>query len=235
MEALISLKDIVHHQGHQGVSFCLRIDQLDLLPQRIYALTGPNGAGKSTLLRMLAQLLVPQQGRITFQGEMNSDTQQNRQVTLVEQSPYLLYGSVSYNIAYGLKLRGIRGREQQQRIDDALAMVGLSAFAKRSVRQLSGGECQRVALARALALQPQLLLLDEPTSNIDSKSLESFESLISALPERGVTVVLSTHDPGQPQRLGAIELRLDDGLLAQNPHGEQRQSQITTMEQQLCL
>jgi tungstate transport system ATP-binding protein len=139
----------------QGDNFSLTIEHLELLPQRIYALTGPNGAGKSTLLRAMALLHSPQQGTVSFPGaKTNSPTQQRQQVTLVEQSPYMLSGTVADNLAFGLKLRGIRGKEQQQRIQSALEMVGLAGFGQRKADMLSGGEMQRVALARALVLQP---------------------------------------------------------------------------------
>ncbi|MCF6180088.1 MAG: ATP-binding cassette domain-containing protein [Geopsychrobacter sp.] len=92
-------------------------------------------------------------------------------------------------------------------------MVGLKGFEQRKINELSGGEIQRVALARALVLKPQILLLDEPTSNIDSKSLAAFEKLLASLPEYGVTVVLATHDLTQPERLGAEILRIENGRL----------------------
>ncbi len=138
-------------------------------------------------------------------------------LTLLEQSPYLLEGSVYDNLAYGLKLRGVRGTEQKKRIRLTLEMVGLDGFERRKTRKLSGGEIQRVALARALVLKPEILLLDEPTSNIDSKSLQAFEELIRSLPGYGITVVFSTHDLSQPERLGGEMLRIEDGCLLDEP------------------
>lgn len=213
MEPVIVLKNI---QLRQGDNFCLTVDALELMPRQIYALTGSNGAGKSTLLRIMALLLTPDSGCVRFvSGNIQSGniTLQRQNVTLVDQTPYLLDGSVSDNLAFGLKLRGIRGKEQKQKIEEALELVGLSGFEKRKTQKLSGGEIQRVALARALVLQPQLLLLDEPTSNIDSKSLQSFEALLARLPDTGVTVVFSTHDLSQPERLGAKMMRIENGLL----------------------
>ncbi len=216
MGPLICLKDVLIRQGD---SFCLSIAHLELLPQRIYALTGPNGAGKSTLLRALALLIFPAQGTINYPTAATDNlTQQRQKVTLVEQSPYLLRGSVTDNLAFGLKVRGIRGKEQQQRIASALEIVGLHGFEQRSANQLSGGEIQRVALARALVLQPEVLLLDEPTSNIDSNSLRDFEALLSGLPGYGVTVVFSTHDLSQPKRVGGEVLRIENGRLLEQPN-----------------
>ncbi|WP_020676724.1 energy-coupling factor ABC transporter ATP-binding protein [Geopsychrobacter electrodiphilus] len=215
MEPVLVLKDILFTQGE---NFSLSIESLELLPRRIYALTGLNGAGKSTLLRIMALLIVPQKGRIIFSNmESASLAQQRQKITLVEQSPYLLAGSVSDNLAFGLKLRGIRGKEQHRRINATLERVGLKGFEQRKTRELSGGEIQRVALARALVLEPAVLLLDEPTSNIDSKSLASFETLLSRLPEFGVTVILSTHDLTQPGRLGGEMLCIENGRLLDRP------------------
>ena len=215
MKSLLSVTDVV---VRQGANFCLSVEQLDLLPRRIYALTGPNGAGKSTLLRLLAFLTPPQQGSVRFAGATGNPTQQRQKVTLVEQTPYLLQGTVADNLAFGLRLRGIRGQKLHKRIHSALQMVELSDFALRRSDNLSGGEVQRVALARALALQPELLLLDEPTSNIDSKYLCSFEKLLSKLPEYGVSVIFSTHDLFQPQRLGAEILQIEGGRLRPLSH-----------------
>ena len=233
MEPVICLKNVLIRQGD---SFSLSIERLELLPQRIYALTGPNGAGKSTLLRALALLIFPVQGRITYPtAGTECLTQQRQRVTLVEQSPYLLQGSVSDNLAFGLKLRGIRGKEQQQRIASVLEIVGLNGFEQRKANQLSGGEIQRVALARALALQPEVLLLDEPTSNIDSNSLRDFEGLLSGLPDYGVTVVFSTHDVSQPKRVGGEVLRIENGRLLEMPHLTAENSDTKPTEKRLWL
>lgn len=216
MKPAICLKGL---KVNQGANFELSIDSLELLPRRIYALTGPNGAGKSTLLKTIALLRMPQAGTINFPAaQVKSPAHKRLQVTLVEQSPYMLKGTVSANLAFGLKLRGIRGQEQQKRISSALEMVGLAGFTSRRADKLSGGEMQRVALARALVLQPDVLLLDEPTSNIDSKSLQAFEELLSSLPNHGVTVVLATHDLSQPARLGGEVIRIENGRLLNTPH-----------------
>lgn len=211
MEPVISLKDVLVCQGE---NFNLTIESLELLPRRIYILTGPNGAGKSTLLRTMALLTLPQKGRISFAGSGCLSLAQKRQkVTLVEQSPYLLAGSVSDNLAFGLKLRGIRRQEQQHCIKTALEMVGLDGFEGRKAAELSGGEVQRVALARAMALEPKILLLDEPTANIDSKNLQEFEELLRRFAEHGVTIVVATHDLFLAERLGGLRLRIENGRL----------------------
>ena len=224
MEPVISITDLLVSQGE---SFSLSIASLDLMPRQIYALTGPNGSGKSTLLRTLALLTVPQRGRIRFpDADCGSLAQQRQKVTFVEQSPYLLTGTVSDNLAFGLKLRGIRGKEQQNRIKSALKMVGLDEFENRKANELSGGEVQRVALARALVLDPKVLLLDEPTSNVDSKSLQAFETLLRRLPDHGVTVVLATHDLFLAERLGGEILRIENGCLLDRTHQSSDQNSI---------
>ncbi|MDH3808515.1 MAG: energy-coupling factor ABC transporter ATP-binding protein, partial [Desulfuromonadales bacterium] len=208
MPPVVSLNNILVLQGD---SFKLSVEHLVLQPGLIYALTGANGSGKSTLLRVMALLTPPFEGTIEFSGnKTNNPARQRQKVTLVEQSPYLFKGKVIDNLSYGLKLRGIDNNERIRRITTTLANVGLEGFEQRQAKELSGGEIQRVALARALALKPELLLLDEPTANIDSSSLQGYEALLRDLPKYGVTVVFSTHDPSQSQRLGDQVLHLDN-------------------------
>jgi tungstate transport system ATP-binding protein len=197
----------------------LDLPHLVLLPGHIYSLAGPNGAGKSTLLQILALLLPPSRGEMLFAGERvvwNGRTlaRQRSAVTLVHQSPFLFDRPVYHNVAFGLKVRGVRGVEQHRRVEAALAAVGLEGFAERRARELSGGEAQRVAMARALVLEPKVLLLDEPTANIDRAHIASIEKLIASLPNRGTLVVIATHDPGQAVRLGSEQLRMENGRLA---------------------
>jgi len=230
MQPVITLNDILVTQGD---NFKLSVESLALQPRRIYALTGPNGAGKSTLLRVMALLTAPQTGSVAFAGhEPHELARQRQKVTLVEQSPYLFKGSVEDNLSYGLRLRGIDSKERSMRIGATLAIVGLQGFEQRQAKQLSGGESQRVALARALVLKPELLLLDEPTANIDSNSLEGYETLLKGLPEFGVTVVFSTHDPSQSRRLGEEVLRLENGHLI---NGIQRDSKDSVSNQRSDL
>jgi len=215
MPPVVSLNNILVTQGD---SFKLLVGRLALQPGLIYALTGANGSGKSTLLRVMALLTPPYEGTIEFSGnKANNPAQQRQKVTLVEQSPYLFKGKVIDNLSYGLKLRGIDSDERSHRIKTTLANVGLEGFEQRQAKELSGGEIQRVALARALALKPELLLLDEPTANIDSSSLQGYESLLRGLPKYGVTVVFSTHDLSQSQRLGDQVLHLENGRLLSSP------------------
>ena len=214
MESVVSLKQVFFGRG----GFRLSVEYLELFPRRVYALTGANGAGKSTLLKIMALLVEPQRGIVRFPGSTTRDPDQLRKkVTYVEQSPYLFQGTVSDNLAYGLRLRGVARDEQARRITLTLSIVGLEGFERRQAKELSSGETQKVALARALILKPDLLLLDEPTANIDGNSQPAFEGLLARLPKYGVTVVFSTHDRFQAERVGAELLCIHDGQLQGQP------------------
>ena len=194
----------------------LDIEELTIAEGRLYTLTGANGAGKSTLLSILAFLAPPTSGEIFYAGKRvdwdhGSVEEYRRKVTLLHQSPYLFGGSVHDNVAFGLKVRGIPGEEQRQRIDKALDVVGLRGFRDRKARDLSGGEAQRVAMARALALKPEVLLLDEPLANIDRETTGLLETVIASLPAQGTTVVMTTHDPDHPGRLNGESIYLEGG------------------------
>jgi len=217
MQPILSLENI---EVAVGQAFRLEIDALAIEAGGLYCLTGPNGAGKTTLLRLLALLASPARGILRFDGRGVvfrgglADASLRREVTLVQQAPYLFQGSVYDNLAFGLSLRNIAPAQRSARIEAALESVGLAGFAQRSSRELSGGEIQRVALARALVLQPRVLLLDEPLANIDVGHLGLFEKRLRDLcTEQGVTIVMSTHDPGQPERLGSEVITLNRGRL----------------------
>jgi tungstate transport system ATP-binding protein len=207
------LHDITFLRG----DFCLAIDHLQLESGEIYLLEGTNGAGKSTFLHLLALLLVPSAGTIAFRGEeVRAEAQRQRlrrSITLVEQQPYLFATSVYQNLAFGLRLRDVRGELQDRRIRKALETVGLAGFEERHVRTLSGGESRRVALARAMVLRPQLLLLDEPTAGLDREVLPLFEACLAILKKEGTTVVIASHDKDQSRRLGGTVLTLEQGRL----------------------
>lgn len=180
------------------------IERLEIYAGEIFAVVGPSGAGKSTLLRMLNFLETPTSGHIVYRGRTfgkNGDVplEVRRQATTVFQRPVLLRASVRDNVAYGLRLRGERG---DGRVDEFLARVGLDAFARASATKLSGGEMQRVALARALVIEPTVLLLDEPTANLDPYNVGLIEDIVREQNRtRGTTIVLVTHNVFQAKRL----------------------------------
>lgn len=216
MTAILEMHNIQLQRG----DFRLQVEHLSLTAGHLYALKGANGAGKSTLLQLLALLQSPQSGQLVFAGQTvcykpAALKRLRQQITLLEQNPLLFSGSVEQNLAFGLKLRGVHGSEQQRRIEEALATTGLQGFAQRLAKELSGGEARRVALARALVLQPKLLLLDEPTANLDHDQVESLERFLVSLPARGMSVVIATHDAQQPERLGGEVITLANGQLEQ--------------------
>jgi len=219
MEPLLNLNEITFRRGE----FALAIDSLQLDSAHLYLLQGPNGAGKSALLQLLALLLQPQRGTLRYSGRLvdgAADRQRlRRQITLVEQNPFLFDTSVYQNLAFGLRLRDVRGDLQRRRISQALQVVDLEGFEQRRAQELSGGETRRVALARALVLRPQLLLLDEPTAGLDRETLPIFERCLAALPGQGTTVVIAGHDADQPRRLAGTVLELDRGRLVRPSGG----------------
>ena len=221
MAEIFRLSSLTHRFGQRTV---LDIEELTLAEGRFYTLTGANGSGKSTLLQILAFLLPPTGGQIFFRGEPVAWTagglrRWRREVTLLHQSPYLFDTTVQANVAFGLRIRGIRGSILRRKIEETLDLVGLADLQHRPAKELSGGESQRVAMARALAVDPAVLLLDEPLANVDRQSAVILERLILTLPARGTTVVMTTHDPAHPERLGSEAIRLTDGRLAgSRPH-----------------
>lgn len=198
----------------------LSIDSLDVHAGEVLGIIGPSGAGKSTLLRLLDFLELPTTGAITF-GKYHTNgslppLSARRKVTTVFQRPVLLSRSVTGNIAYGLRIRG------QNHVDavvaSALEQVGLADLADAPARTLSGGEAQRVALARALVIEPDVLLLDEPTANLDPANVKIIENIIRDANERGATIVLVTHNVFQARRLAdRVAFMLDGELIEVGP------------------
>ena len=193
--ALLSLRDIVVTRSGTRL-----IDGLTLsVPDNgTTVIMGPNGAGKSLMLRMLAGLIEPDAGTVHYPAGTNVA----RDIALVFQKPVMLRRSVWANMAHALKIHGVARQARSARIEKWLAIAGLSDLADRPARVLSGGEQQRLALARALATDPQYLLLDEPTANLDPHNTAMIESIVRQTANRGPAVVLVTHDSGQAERLG---------------------------------
>lgn len=200
----------------------LQVDYLEIFQGEILALVGPSGAGKSTMLRLLNFLEPPTSGRILFQGSEFTANRPlpvhlRRRVTTVFQRPILLNRSVAANVQFGLRLRGFR--DHNQLVAAALEEVGLQELTRQSARKLSGGEIQRIALARAIVLAPDVLLLDEPTANLDPHNVAIIEKIITRLNQKqGVTIVLVTHNIFQARRLAQrVGFMLNGRLLETAP------------------
>jgi len=178
------------------------VDQLNILAGRITAIVGPSGAGKTTLLRILAFLQSRDGGRLEMFGrtvEGDGSTALRRQVTLVTQQPLQFNGTVAFNVAYGLRVRGLPSAAVQARVSAAVAATGLGDLIDQPARTLSGGEAQRLAVARAMVIQPRLALLDEPTANLDPANVALLEDMIRRF-ARGDG--LSPQDNGRDERRG---------------------------------
>lgn len=209
MTTLFHLSHIRHNYNGR---FVLDIDELVIQHGELFAIVGPSGAGKSTLLRLLNFLESPSAGIIRYKDHHTPPLDLTRQITTVFQHPILLHRTVRENVEYGLRLRDQR---DDKRIEAIIARVGLAAFTASAADSLSGGERQRIALARALVLNPDVLLLDEPTANLDPHNVSLIESIIREENEqRGTTILLVTHNVFQAKRLAQrVGLLLNGSLI----------------------
>jgi molybdopterin-binding protein len=194
---------LLHAEGlrrHYDGRLVVAVDRLTVEPGEVVAILGPNGAGKSTLFRLLLLLERADSGRILLGGSEvgPGDSAARRRLAGVFQHPYLFAGTVEENVGYGLRIRGAPRRARRARVEEVLDEVGLTRLATAQVHTLSGGEAQRVALARALVLRPELLLLDEPTANLDIRVRRRFREDLQHLTRahaRGALLI--THDPAE--------------------------------------
>ncbi len=217
-EEILSLKN-VYKSFDKPV---LKNINLNLKRGEILALLGLSGSGKTTLLRIINLIEPIDSGEIYFNGvevsslEEKEKVKYRREMCLVFQKPAFLSTTVYENIAYGLKIRKVEKREIRKRVKEALEIVGLEGYEKRSAKSLSAGEAQRVAIARAIVLEPKLLLLDEPTSNLDPRNTEVIEDLIRRINrEKGVAMIIATHDQAQAIRLANRIAVINCGIIEQ--------------------
>lgn len=183
-----------------------------------YVLSGDNGSGKSTLLRVLAGLEPADAGVLRFQGEQTQlprypDSWRLRAV-YVHQHPYLFHTSVAGNIAYGLKARGEARERWLWKVERAIDWAGMREVAAVPPQKLSGGERQRIAIARAKVLAPELLLLDEPTANLDADGRRRTIELLARLYAEGVSVLIACHDRELIELPGVQRYHLENGRLS---------------------
>jgi tungstate transport system ATP-binding protein len=213
--SLLEAVDLGRSYGPKGV---LQGVSLAIQPGEILAVIGPTGSGKTTLLRLLDQLEEPSSGRIIFGGRQvtpGSRTAVRRQISMVLQKPVVFNASVYDNVAFPLRWRRYDRKAISEKVNAMLHTVGLDGYQKRKARTLSGGETQKVALARAIITDPKVLLLDEPTANLDPVSLNTIEEMILRINrESGMAIVIATHEMAQGQRLAhQIGVMMDGELI----------------------
>ncbi|MDB5807281.1 MAG: transporter family protein [Betaproteobacteria bacterium] len=211
-EPMLQLRDLVFegrgHRAIDGVTLALDAGRTAIL--------GANGAGKSVLLRLMHGLLMPSSGEVQWTG---IDGRAPR-LAMVFQKPVLLRRSALDNVIYGLQLSPAQRAEPAARLREralaALARVDLAHLAQRPGRVLSGGEQQRVALARAWALEPDVLLLDEPTASLDPAAMRAVEAVILEIAAGGTSIVMTTHHRGLARRFADSVVFLDAGRVAEH-------------------
>ena len=175
---------------------------------------GPNGAGKSVMLRLCHGLLKPTGGEIRW-GDL-SVAEAREQQAMASQHPVLLRRTVTGNLLHVLRVKGVPRGERQDLVEAALQQAGLEGLGGRAARTLSGGQQQRLAIARAFVLRPKVLLLDEPTANLDPAAVRGVEELIGAIGAAGTKILMTTHDIAQARRLAADVMFLNDGRLLEH-------------------
>jgi tungstate transport system ATP-binding protein len=182
-----------------------------------YLLLGDNGSGKSTVFRIAALLEAPDRGEVRYLEEdkvLAPDIHLRRRLTMVFPKVGVFSRSVFDNVAYGLKIRGLNTALIRDKVAEALEEVGLTHKSAQSATTLSSGETMRLGLARALAIEPEVLFLDEPTSHIDKANTRLIEECIRRVrQERALTLIIITHDPAQAERLGGRHLLLSEGRI----------------------
>jgi len=203
MSYFIELKDVTKSYGD---IVALNNVNLKVVKGEILAIIGPNGSGKTTMLRIMAGIDKPTSGEIYFDGIKTSDRNTDKvrsRSTMIFQRTVFFNTTVYKNLAYGLKLRGYSKKEIKEKVGEALKIVKLEGYENRLAKKLSGGEQQRVSLARALVLGTELILLDEPTTNLDPYNVAMIEEIVSKINRNlNTTIVMATNNMFQAKRLG---------------------------------
>ena len=208
---MLELRGVRHRYDGRVV---LDLERFAVPPGALIAIVGPNGAGKSTLLRLLALLERPTEGAVLLDGRP-ADLALRRRVTLVEQRPVLLRGTTRQNLEFGLRVRGIRRTEVNRLVDNVAGRLGITPLLDRRRHELSDGEVQRIAVARALAVEPDVLLLDEPASSADRAAAQSlYHALAEERARRPLAVCLASHQLEDAYRWADDVRALADGRLS---------------------
>ena len=236
---LYELNDVAVYRGDRTI---LDISKLVITPETVYSLVGPNGAGKTTLLNILAFLLRPDSGQLYYKGSAVEGSakayhQLRQRVVLVDQYPILFTGPVWKNIDFALKIRKVPAGQRKQRIIEVLERVGMQEFAHAEAHTLSGGETKRIALARALAINPDILLCDEPTANVDAENQERILDILSYCNKKQQTsLIFATHYLSQAQRLADQSIVLQNGSLAERGNDNIFSIvQVTDPQGEMCM
>jgi tungstate transport system ATP-binding protein len=202
LEELYRIENLSKSFGNKKV---LHNIDLKIYRGEIFAFMGPSGVGKTTMLRLLNLLEMPTTGKLIFNGNENAILQKNyimRRMSMLFQRPAVFSTSVFNNVAYGLAVRGVDKKTKEKKVIDALALVGLEGCEKQKALTLSGGEAQRMAFARAIVFKPDVLLLDEPTANLDPANVAKIEDIIKKIRrELGTTIIMASHNIYQVRRL----------------------------------
>jgi len=209
---MLELIRVVHRYDGRVV---LDLERFQVPPGAAIAIVGPNGSGKSTLLRLLALLERPTQGEVRLDGAVVTGSAARRRVTLVEQRPVLFHGTVRENLEFGLQVRGTRRAAMNSVIDRVAGTFGITTLLGRRRHELSDGEVQRVAVARALAVEPDVLLLDEPTSSADRAAAQMLYRVLAAeRARRPLAICLASHQLEDAYRWADDVRALAEGKLA---------------------
>lgn len=207
-----------HIEKHYGDRPVLNIERLTLQPGRIQHLAGRNGAGKTTLLKILAGLEIPDHCEVHRDGHTETwaaaRQRLRRDVVYLHQQAFMFDTSVERNLDYGLRVNGIRRDERRRRVGEALERMELTELARRNARTLSGGERQRLALARAWVLHPRVLLLDEPTANMDQEFRRQTWTLLQRMCDDRLAILVSSHELSGTGHGDIQVLQLQDGRLS---------------------
>jgi ABC-type Fe3+/spermidine/putrescine transport system ATPase subunit len=211
---------LVHLQKRFGTGAALAVDDVSLeIPAASFTtLLGPSGCGKTTTLRMIAGFYDPDAGDIFIGSRRINDVPAHRRKTAMVFQDYALFPhmSVADNVGYGLRLSGVQSAPKAKRVKETLEFLGLTGLEKRYPNQLSGGQQQRVALARALVMNPEVLLLDEPLSNLDAKLRVSIRAeLITIQRQLGITTIFVTHDQDEALSMSDWVAVMDGGRVVQ--------------------
>lgn len=196
---------------YYGEKLVLDIENLKIEKGKITGIIGPNGSGKSTLLHIIAGLDDEYSGTVSYDQQV-TDTKPYERMTLVSQKPYLFKRKVYVNIEYPLKIRKFSKDDTRNRVNKIISRLEIEGLRDKKAHLLSGGESQKVSLARALVFEPELLLLDEPTSNIDPESIKVLErEILRFNKETGATVIIVTHNLEQSNRICDNIIYLEKG------------------------